>query len=452
MKIIIVGCGRVGQSLAEKLNADGNDVTVVDTNAEKVKMLANRCDIMGVVGNGATLDVLSEAGILGAELFIAVTNSDELNLLCCLLAKKEGNCQTIARVKNPEYAKETQYLSEELGLVMAINPEYAAAEEIARVLRFPSAMKIEPFAKGKVELVTFRLQKDSPLIGQSVKDAMAKLKVNVLIGTIERGEEAFIAGGDFVFAEKDVVSIVATPKAANDFFAKIRSKGHSIKDAFVVGGGDITHYLCEILERSNISLKIVEKDYKTCEELAGKYGKATIIHGNAADRELLLEQGLENAGAFVALAALDEENILLSLFAKEAGAKKLVTKINRIDYDGVISRLDLDTMICPKNIASNSILRYVRATKNTQGSNIERLYNIIEDQVEASEFIVKDGSPVIGKPISTLHFKRNVLIASIVRGESVIIPHGDDTIEAGDSVLVVTKDLVLGDIADILER
>lgn len=451
MNVIIVGCGRVGQSLAEKLNADGNDVTVIDMDLEKIRMVTGHCDVMGVVGNGATLAIQREAGIENADLFIAVTNSDELNLLCCLIAQKEGNCQTIARIKNPDYSKETPYLQDELGLVMVINPEYAAAEEIARVLRFPAAMKIEPFGKGRVELITFKLGKDCPLVGLSVKEAMAKIKVNVLVCTIERGEEAYIANGDFVFAEKDVCSIVAEPKTASEFFAKIQQKGHSIKNAMIVGGGTITHYLCEMLEKSGISLKIIEKDLKICQELSGKWLKATVIHGNASERELLLEEGVSQTDAFVALASKDEENILHSLFAKQAGVEKLVTKITRTDYDSVLAKLDLDTMICPKNITADSILRYVRATKNSQGSNMETLYNLIQDKVEAAEFIIKEGSPIIGKTLQEHRFKKDVLIASIVRGRKVIIPRGQDCILAGDSVIVVNKGIGLQDIADVLE-
>lgn len=450
MNIIIVGCGRVGQTLAEKLNGDGNDVTVIDSSQEKIKRITNRLDVMGFVGNGATHSVQREAGIKDADLFIAVTNSDELNLLCCLIAKKEGNCQTIARVKNPDYSQETSFLKEELGLAMVINPEYAAAEEIARVLRFPSAITIEPFAKGRVELIKFRMPKDSMLIGMSVRDAAAKFKFSVLICTIERGEETYIANGDFIFGEKDVVSIVASPKQVNEFFRKINYKEQSVKDALIVGGGGLTHYLCEILDRSGIALKIIEKDRKVCEELASKWQRATVIHGNTAEREILQEHGIEQAGSFVALSALDEENILLSLFAKEAGAKKIVTKINRIDYDNVISRLDLDTVICPKNITSDLIVRHVRAMQNAQGSNVERLYNIIQGQVEAAEFIVKEGSPIAGKPLKDLHFKKNVLVAAILRKKTVILPRGDDTIETGDSVVVVTKEVGLQDVADVL--
>ncbi len=451
MKIIIIGCGSVGRTLARKLNSDGNDVTVVDMSAEKVHTITNRIDVMGVVGNGATHTVQREAGVDTADLLIAVTDSDELNLLCCIIAKKEGNCQTIARLKNPEYSKDAAYLKEELGLAMVINPEYAAAEEIARVLRFPSAIKIEPFAKGKVELVEFKIHKGSPLVGMSVREAALKYQADLLVCTIAREEEAHIPNGDFVFEEKDVVSIIATPKTAHDFFAKIKHQGHSIKDALIVGGGIITHYLCDVLQRSNIELKIVERDIKVCEELSIQWQKAVVIHGNGSDRELLKEEGIETAGAFVALSQYDEENILLSVFAKGVGCPKLITKINRTDYDNVVGQLELDTAICPKNITADMILRYVRATRNAQGSNVERLYNIIQDKVEASEFIVRENSPVAGTPLKDLRFKKGILIASITRGNEVIIPRGNDVIAAGDTVVVVSRRLGIQELAETLE-
>jgi trk system potassium uptake protein TrkA len=452
MKVIIVGCGSVGRTLANKLNADGNDVTVIDMSAEKIKTLTARCDVMGIVGNGATHTVQREAGVDTADLLIAVTNSDELNLLCCVIAKKEGDCRTIARLKNPEYSKDSEYLREELGLAMVINPEYAAAEEIARVLRFPTALTIEPFAKGKVELIKFKLPKESLLVGMSVKEVVAKYHAELLVCTIEREDEAYIANGDFTFREKDVVSIVATPKNAHDFFTKIKRKGHSIKNAMIVGGGIITHYLCGILEKSPIDLKIIEKDLKTCEELSARWEKTTVIHGDGADKELLLEEGLDKAGAFVALASADEENILYSVCAKGEGVKKLVTKINRTDYENVVNSLDLDTTVCPRIITADVILRYVRSLKNAQGSNVETLYNIIQNKVEASEFIVKENSPIVGVPLSELKFKKNVLIASITRGGTVIIPRGNDCIQTGDAVVVVTKQLGLNDLSNVLER
>lgn len=450
MKIIIVGCGRVGYSLAEKLNADDNDVVVVDVSAEKVADTTAQFDVMGVVGNGATFSVLQEAGIGDADLLIAVTSSDELNLLCCMIAKKEGDCKTVARIKQPAYSKEAEYLQQRLDLAAVINPEYEAAKEIARVLRFPSATRIEPFGQGRVELISIRLGAGNLLIGQSVREIMPKLRANVQFAAIERGDEAYIVHGDTVFEEKDVLTFVSTPKDASDFLAKIRRKGRSVKDAMIVGGGVITRYLCDMLSRAGISVKVVEKNYDLCEALASDYTKITVINANPSDYTLLKEQGIETTDAFVALADLDEENILLSLFAKEWGVKKLVTKINRIDYDGVVAKLDLDTVVCPKNLTADIILRYVRSAKNAHGSNMQNFYNVVQDQVEAAEFIVKEGSVMVGKPISELDWKQGVLVASIVRDNKVILPRGNDCILAGDSVILVTKDVALFDIEDAL--
>ena len=342
MKVIIVGCGKVGEALASELNDEGNDVTIVDQNPTKVKYIANKYDIMGVIGNGATRDVQKQAGVDSADLIIAVTGSDELNLLCCLMAKKSADCQTIARIKNPEYAQDAPYLRDELGLAMVINPEYAAAEEIKRILNFPSALKVETFSKGRVELVKFRLPESSILVGLSLKDAMIKLKCNVLVCTVERGDEAFIPKGDFIFAEKDVISVIASAKSAAEFFDKIGYKAHSVKNVTVIGGSDISHYLCELLDRSGMRVKIIEKDTEKCSDLALSFPTVTVINGDPADEDTLREERAAEGDAFVALASHDEENILLSLFAKNAGCRKVITKINRIEYDGVISKLDLD--------------------------------------------------------------------------------------------------------------
>ena len=451
MKIIIVGCGRVGCSLAGKLNADGNNVTVVDTSAEKIADVTAQFDVMGVVGNGATFATLKEAGISSADLFIAVTNSDELNLFCCMIAKRESGCQTIARIKNPEYSKEAEYLKKQLDLAMVINPELEAAKEVARVLRFPSAVRIEPFGKGRVELISIRLGPDNPLIGQSVWELMGKVRANVQLAAIERGGEAHIVHGDTVFQEKDVLSLVSTPKDAAAFLKKINHKGFTVKDVMIVGGSEVTQYLLGILEKSGLSVKVIDKKRERCEELASNWNDVTVINANTADHAMLKEQGIENVDAFVALAGLDEENILLSLFAKEWGVKKMITKINRIDYDNVMAKLDLDTVVCPKNLTADMILRFVRAAKKSRGSNMQSLYNIVEGQIEAAEFLVKEGAKVIGKPLRELRLKKDTLVASIVRGGKVILPRGSDCIAAGDTVIVVTKDVSLFGIGDILD-
>ncbi len=451
MNIIIIGCGKVGETLAEQLNEEGNNITVVDTDGDRVNELAEQLDVMGVIGNGATHTVQEDAGVDRADLLIAVTGSDELNLLCCLVAKIAGHCQTIARIKNPEYSSEAPYLRDELGLAMVINPEAAAAAEIARVLRFPSALKIDTFAKGRVELIKFRLPEDSRIVGMSVKDVIAKLGCDILFCTVERGEEAHIVNGHFVFAGRDVVSIIATPKNASDFFRKIDHAIRPVRDVMIVGGGHLAQYLCRLLRRSGIDIKLIDRDPVRCDELCASLPEVDIICGDGSDRDLLLEEGIKNAASFLALTGQDEENILLSLFAKTAGCGKVVTKINRPDFDDVIRHLDLDSTIYPKRITADIIVRYVRAMKNSMGSNMETLYNVIQGKVEAAEFIVRTGAPVLDIPLMKLPIKKNLLIAAIIRDDEVLIPRGGDTIMAGDRVVVVSHIMALGDISDILE-
>ena len=450
MNIIIVGCGKVGQTLAAQLNDEGNSITVIDTNAAKVNALSTSLDIMGVTGNGATHAVQAEAGIDKADLLIAVTDSDELNLLCCLIARKAGHCRTIARIKDPAYYADAPFLKDELGLEMVINPEQAAAAEIARVLRFPSAIKIDTFAKGKVELLKFRLPEGCKLVGMMVRDVVSKLKCDILVCTVERDDEAFIAGGNFVFREKDIISLIASPRNAADFFKKIDYRIRSVKDVMIVGGGEVTHYLTAILRKSGISVKIIEKDRRICEELSTDFPDVSVIHGDANDQSILSEEGIATAGAFAALTNQDEENILISLFAKRSGAGKIVTKINRLDFSDVISHLDLDSTIYPKNITAEQIVRYVRAKQNTQGLNVETLYHIIQGKVEAAEFIVSEESDITGQPLMQLAFKPDVLVAAIIRKGVVIIPRGSDNIEVGDAVVIVSKPMPIRSLSDIL--
>ncbi len=450
MNIIIVGCGQVGQTLAEQLIEGGHNITVIDTVYENVKSLTDKVDAMGIVGNGASHTTLSEADINRADLLIAVTNSDELNLLCCIVAKKTSNCKAIARVRNHEYYSEASFLKNELGLAMVINPEYAAAEEIARVLRFPLAISIETFGKGRVELLKFKLPEDNTIVGMSVKDVMMKYKSSILFATVERGDDAYIAKGDFVFEKRDIISIIASPECAQEFFSRIGYKTEAVKSAIIVGAGETTKYLAEIFKRSHLDMKLIEKNRDVCERVSEEFPHIDIINGDPSNQEVLLEEGIENAGAFLALSDDDENNILLSLAAKARTKGKVVTKIKRVDYDDVIERLDLDSVIYPKNIVSDMILRYVRATKNTLGSNMETLYNVIKGEVEASEFVIRKSSEIVGIPLMDLKFKPDVLVAAILRDTKVIIPRGHDTIEIGDSVVIVSKVTGLHDVTDIL--
>ena len=451
MKIIIVGCGKVGTTLAEQLNRENHDITLIDTNEEAIQNISDSADVMGVTGNGAVYQVQMEAGIQDADLLIATTNSDELNMLCCLIAKKAGNCHTIARIRNPEYSSEIRYIREELNLSLAINPELAAAREIARLLRFPSAIKIEPFAKGRIELLKFLIPEHSLLNDMRVMDVVNCLKSNVLICVVERGNDVVIPDGNFVMKKGDKISFIASHQGSADFFKKAGVDNNIVKSAMFVGGGKLTHYLCRLLEDTKIKIKIIERDEERCRQLSELLPKAMIIHGDGTDEQLLLEEGIRQTEAFASLTGFDEENIMLSLYASSQSKAKLITKVNKIAFENVINSLNLGSLIQPKMLTAEIILQYVRAMQNSMGSsNIETLYKIAADKAEALEFRVKEGSPVLGIPLEKLKLIDNLLVACINRGGTIITPRGKDTVEAGDTVIVVTTHTGLNDLTDIL--
>ena len=451
MNTIIVGCGKVGQKLAEQLSQEeGQNITVIDLKHNIIQDTINQFDIMGVVGSGASIDTLLEAGVETADLLIAVTGSDELNLLTCLIARKAGNCKTIARVRKPEYSKELNIFKEDLGLAMIINPEQTAANEIARLLSFPSAIQIDTFAKGRVEIFKFKIIEGSVLDNLRIADISLKLNSDILVCGVERGDSAFIPGGNFILKEGDLISIVASPKNGSYFFKRIGIKTDKVHDTIIVGGGDIAYYLAEKLIQVGINVKIIEQNPKRCDELCQLLPKATIINGDGTDNRVLLEEGIENAQSFVALTNIDEENIMLSLFAKSKMDGKLITKINRITYDEIINKLDLDTIIYPKNITAEYIVRFVRAKKNSLGSKIETMHLILDGKVEALEFRIRENSPVMGYPIESMNIRENVLIACINRNGKIITPRGQDVIMKDDTVIVVTTITGLQDIGDIL--
>ena len=451
MKIIIVGCGKVGTTLAEQLNRENHDITLIDTNEEAIQNISDSADVMGVTGNGAVYQVQMEAGIQDADLLIATTNSDELNMLCCLIAKKAGNCHTIARIRNPEYSSEIRYIREELNLSLAINPELAAAREIARLLRFPSAIKIEPFAKGRIELLKFLIPEHSLLNDMRVMDVVNRLKSNVLICVVERGNDVVIPDGNFVMKKGDKISFIASHQESADFFKKAGVDNNIVKSAMFVGGGKLTHYLCRLLEDTKIKIKIIERDEERCRQLSELLPKAMIIHGDGTDEQLLLEEGIRQTETFASLTGFDEENIMLSLYASSQSKAKLITKVNKIAFENVINSLNLGSLIQPKMLTAEIILQYVRAMQNSMGSsNIETLYKIAADKAEALEFRVKEGSPVLGIPLEKLKLIDNLLVACINRGGTIITPRGKDTVEAGDTVIVVTTHTGLNDLTDIL--
>ncbi len=452
MQIIIVGCGKVGRTLAEQLQEEETDLTLIDTSPEKINSATEGIDAMGVVGNGASINTLMEAGIESADILIAVTESDELNLLCCLIAQKTGHCHTIARVRNPIYYKEYDFIKKRLGVAMIINPELAAAQEISRLLSFPSAIKIDSFAKGKVELLKFKVMPEFGLDGMSVSQISAKLRCDILICAIESKDNMAIPGGNHVIHNGDFVSIIASRVNASLFFKKIGLKTNQVKNTIIVGGGEISYYLSDMLLPMHINVKIIEKDRAICEQLSDLLPGATIINGDGTDRALLMEEGLAKAESFVTLTNMDEENIFLSLYAKTVSSAKQVAKISRLSYDDVIDSLDVGSVIYPKYITADYILQYVRAAQNSIGSNVETLYHILDNQAEALEFAIHEKSPVVGIPLAQLNLKKNLLVGCLNRNGKVRIPRGQDSIQVGDTVIIVTTNKGLRDIRDILER
>lgn len=453
MNIIIAGCGKIGHKIVEKLsNEHEHNITIVDLRQDVVNELVNTYDVMGVIGDCISSEILDEAGVKDADILIAATGSDELNFTICLIAKKMGNCQTIARTKKPQYSRTIDLFKDDIGLALVINSHIAAAKEISRILKFPNAIQIDTFAKGKIDILKFRIPEDSILCGMKLYEMQKKLNCDLLVCGVERGEEVFIPGGDFEFEKGDLVSIVSTHKNSQDFFKNIGIKTNRVKDTIIIGGGVTGYYLAYILLQSGIKVKIIEHNKSRCEELSVLLPKATVINGDGTDNKLLIEEGIENSDSVVALTNIDEENILISLFAKSKNCRKLITKINRIEFDEVIKKLDLDTIIYPKTLTAENVLRFVRAKNNSYGSsNIETMHFILDGKAEALEFKVNEKSRIVGKSLLELNIRKNVLVACINRDGKIIIPKGQDSIKVNDTVIIVTTIVGLKDINDILE-
>ena len=426
LKIIIVGCGKVGANLVDQLSKEGHDITVIDKKAEKIQDITNTYDVMGLVGNGASYSTQMEAGIEETDLIIAVTDSDELNLLCCTVAKRVGKCAAIARVRTPDYSEETGYLREQLGLALIINPELEAAREVARILYLPTALEVNSFAHGQAELVKFKVPEGNLLNGLSLAYLGKNITNDILICAVERNGEVYMPNGDFVLQSGDVVSFVSERHIARDFLKQIGLATRQVKDTMIIGASKAAYYLAKELLNMGISVKIIEKEKENCESLSVKLPKAIIINGDGTDPDILKEEGIETVQSFIPLTGIDEENIMLTLYAKQVSKAKVVTKINRVNYKQVINNLDLGSLVYPKYITSEAIIAYVRAKKNSMGSNIETLYHMFDSRVEAIEFIVEENSKVSGVPIKDLKLKKDVLISFINHNGHIIIPTGND--------------------------
>ena len=451
LKIIIVGCGKVGRTLVDRLSKEGHDIVVIDENQDRIDNLTNLYDIMGIQGNGASYSTQVEAGINDGDIIIAVTGSDELNLLCCTIAKQMGDCASIARVRNPDYSKEISYLQEKLGLVMIINPELEAAREISSILSLPSTLEVSSFAHGQAEMVEFKIAEGNVLDGLAIKDLHRTISSKVLITAVKRGSEVIIPTGDFVLQTNDIVCAVGARRFARTFLNEIGFKTRQVKNCLIVGGGKASYYLAKLLLQARIDVSIIERSKERCEELSIALPKATIINGDGGDESLLREEGIEYIESFVPLTGIDEENIILTLYANQVSNAKVVTKVNRINFDNVLSQLNLGSVVYPRHITAESIIAYVRAkSASGDGNDILTLYHLFDQKVEAIEFNISEKSSAVGVPFSVLKFKDNVLIAFINCNGTIIIPSGSDTIEVGDTVMVVTTHTGFGNIKDTL--
>lgn len=449
MNIIIVGLGKIGTTMTKQLVAEGHDVTVIDIKHETVVSTVDAYDVMGICGNGASREILEEAGASKAKLIIAATPSDELNILSCLMAKRMGTENTIARVRNPDYATQNQFLRDELGINMIVNPEFETANEISRIIRFPSAAHLDSFARGKIEIASIRIHSDNPLCGLPIYDLRKKTRAKVLICAIQRDDEVFIPSGDFVIKCDDVISITGSRSELTSFMRQCGVYKHKVNNVMIIGGGRIGYYLAKLLSDTGRSIKLVEQNEEKCYALSDSLPDVTVIHGDGTEQEILDEQHIENQDALVALTGIDEENIILSMYAESKGVTKVITKINRHSHS-ILNDIGLETIVSPQLVASNLVTRYVRALHNSaDNSQIQTLHKLVNGKVEAAEFIVPENAGYLDVPFKDLNLLPNLLIVCIMRKGKIIFPGGNDVMKAGDSVIVVTANRILEDLHDI---
>ncbi len=451
MKIIIIGGGTVGTAICARLSGEGHDITVIDTNYSALTEISNAYDVFGVSGNGAEISVLRRAGADKADLLIAVTSGDELNILCCAAARKLGTAHTVARVRNPEYNELMQLMKSEMNLSLTINPEFAVAKEIYRMLRFPAAAKLDTFCRGRVEVAEFTVAEGSALCGSTLNDLRSHLNTRFLVCSVLRGGEVHIPSGYFSLEAGDVICVTAPDEEITKFFKAIGAYKNPVRNVLITGGGRTTYYLESLMQKSKMRSTVIDPDRNKCTELAKDFS-CTVVCDNGTKQELLLEEGLEKTDAFLALTDSDEENAIISLYAKTKSAQKIITRVNAMEYSELFKSMGLESMVSPQSSTASMILRYVRSMANAEGSEIESLHRFMEDKVEALEFIVKnDIDGITDIPLKDLKLRSGVLIACIVHRDKVIIPGGNDIISTGDTVIVIATEGQMQDLKDILK-
>lgn len=449
MKIVIVGDGKVGYTLASQLSTENHDITLIDNNAETLQHTIEELDVIGIKGNGANYLTQKEAGVQNADLLIAVTSGDEINIICCLLAKKLGAKHTIARIRNPEYSEQLAFLQSDLGLSMTINPEKASAREIVRIINFPPAVSVKSLVKDRVNLVESRIITGSELCGKRIMEIHEKYKLDILLCLLERKGEIFIPEANDVLLEGDKVHVTGNISDIVTFMKLAGHKDHKVRTVIIIGGGRIAYYLAQRILKMGLQVKIIEKEKKRCDELCELLPQAMIINGDGTQQSLLEEEGISGTDAMVALTGIDEENIIASLFASKRGVKKVIAKIDRTEYMNVIDDTNIDSVISPKMITAYQIIRYVRAKQNTIGSKVNSMVRIANERAEVLEFIVAENTMHQNEPLKQIALKKGIVVALIVHKNKLMVPHGNTVFAKGDSVIIVTMNHKFTDMNDI---
>ena len=447
MRIVIVGDGKVGFALAEQLSLEDNDITIVDSNADALRRAVEKLDVLCIHGNGASETTMREAGVHEADLFIAATSSDELNMISCLRANKMGAVHIVARIRNPEYAASEQFIHDDLGIDLTINPELYAASEISRLLRYPYAHSMETFAQNRVEMIEFIVGEDAPLIGKSLRQLTPAIPARVLFCAVRRGDDVTIPDGNFIIEKGDHVHVAGEPAQVLLFARYMGYVKRRVRSAMIVGGSRIAYYLANQVNELGIRTTIIEQDAARCNELAELLPGSVIVLGDGTDQDVLEQERIDEMDAFVALTDRDEENIFTALQARDRNIPRAIAKITRINYMRVASEL---TLISPKDLTASRIVRYVRALRNSEGSFVEKLYRIVGGHVEVMEFVAQNTARLLGIQLKNMRLQRGVLIAAIVRGDRITIPFGDDMVRQGDTVIIVSKGRTITDLNDIL--
>lgn len=451
MKIVIAGVGRIGYSIAQELSKENHDITVIEQDEKRLKEVENTLDVMTLVGNAASFETLNELKLKDTDLLIAAMKEDELNMLCCLTAKKLGVRHTIARVRNRDYFRQTEFLKDDLGLTMTFNPEEDTASDISRILRFPSASKVESFANSKAESVEIRVGESSPLVNMKLYDLKLKTDANILVCAVARGKDVFIPRGDFEIKAGDRINIIGSYREINKFIKKLGGRKHGVKTVLILGGGNIAYYLAKQLANLGITIKVIEKDKKACEKFKTAFPKANVVLADGTNPEILSEEGLEMADAFVAITGDDEDNVISSMFAMSVGVDKVIAKIKESHIIRMLAGNNIDSIVQPSSIATQKIVRYVRSMQNAYDSSLDSLYYIFERKVEIMELKVNENADYLDIPIKQLKVRNDAIIASINRNGICIIPSGDDVIKAGDEVIVATTHKGITKLDKVLE-